>query len=128
MMSFRSHEGGFGQVPNGGAPLPWWAAPSAPQLLLYGEALGQGKLPPEPAAACREARFQVVPGVAAPLDPPVVLPPPQQPPKPAAAADAAERGSLPELLKFSVAQGEDASVCLCLCLFSLRCEGRGWDW
>ncbi|CAN6339023.1 unnamed protein product [Urochloa humidicola] len=96
MMSYRSHEG-FGQVPtgaassNGGASLPWWAP--APHLLLYGEALGQGKVAPE---ACREARFQVVPGELAPLDPPV-LPP--------AAKAAGERG-VPEVLKFSLAQGK----------------------
>ncbi|TKW29611.1 hypothetical protein SEVIR_3G407100v4 [Setaria viridis] len=101
MMSFRSHEG-FGQVPagaisNGGASLPWWAP--APQLLLYGEALGQGKVAPEATAtaACREPRFQVVPGAQALLDPPV---------PPAPKASAAERGSLPEVLKFSVAQGK----------------------
>ncbi|CAL4897670.1 unnamed protein product [Urochloa decumbens] len=93
MMSFRGHER-FDQVPaaaassNGGASLPWWAP--APQLLLYGEALGQGKV------ACREAGFQVVPGELAPLDSPVSPPPVKV---------AAERG-VPEALKFSVAQGK----------------------
>ncbi|CAN6335107.1 unnamed protein product [Urochloa humidicola] len=95
-MSFRSLEG-FGQVPagaasaNGGASLPWWAP--APQLLLYGEALGHGKVPSEAAVVSREARFQVVPGE---LDSPVPLLP---------AKTAAERG-VPEVLKFSVAQGK----------------------
>ena len=106
MMSFRSHEG-FGQVPAGatsnGAAVPWWAP--APQLLLYGDALGQGKVPPE-ASPCREARFQVAPGAQAPLGPPVPPPPP--------AKAAAERG-LPEVLKFSVAQGEDVSVLVRVC-------------
>jgi len=106
MMSFRSHEG-FGQVPAGassnGPAVPWWAP--APQLLLYGEALDQGKVPPE-ASPCREARFQVAPGAQAPLGPPVPPPPP--------AKAAAERG-LPEVLKFSVAQGEDVSVLVRVC-------------
>ncbi|OEL14341.1 hypothetical protein BAE44_0024642 [Dichanthelium oligosanthes] len=95
MMGFRGHEG-FGQVAagsNGGASLPWWAP--APQLLLYGEALGQGKVLPE-AEPCREVRFQLVPGAQALLDPPVPAPAPTA---------AAERG-LPEVLKFSVAQGK----------------------
>ncbi|KAF8655672.1 hypothetical protein HU200_060991 [Digitaria exilis] len=93
MMSFRSQDG-FGQAAAAaaanGALLPWWAP--APQLLLYGDALGQGKVAPE----CREVGFQVVPGAQAPLDPPAQpLPPPKA---------AAER-SLPEVLRFSVPQG-----------------------
>ncbi|XP_062204418.1 nuclear transcription factor Y subunit A-10-like isoform X2 [Phragmites australis] len=87
MMSFSSHEG-FGQVAaanSNGASLPWWTG--APQM-LYGEPLGQGKPPAmSPEAACRVSRFQVVPGAQALLDPPV------------------ERG-LPEVLKFSMAQGK----------------------
>nr|CAB3466542.1 unnamed protein product [Digitaria exilis] len=87
MMSFRSHDG-FSQAAAvaaaNGASLPWWAP--APQLLLYGEALGQG-----------EVGFQVVPGAQATLDPPAQpLPPPKA---------AAER-SLPEVLRFSVPQGK----------------------
>ncbi|KAF8762956.1 hypothetical protein HU200_008802 [Digitaria exilis] len=97
MMSFRSHDG-FSQAAAvaaaNGASLPWWAP--APQLLLYGEALGQGEL-----------GFQVVPGAQATLDPPAQpLPPPKA---------AAER-SLPEVLRFSVPQGEDASV---LCSYTM---------
>uniref|UniRef100_A0A0A9HEH1 Uncharacterized protein n=1 Tax=Arundo donax TaxID=35708 RepID=A0A0A9HEH1_ARUDO len=95
-MSFRSHEG-FGQVAaanNNGASLPWWAA--APQL-LYGEPLGQGKAsamsPEEP---CREGRFQVVPGAQALLDPPVPSPPKAAQPQ----------RVLPDVLKFSMAQGK----------------------
>ncbi|XP_062201762.1 nuclear transcription factor Y subunit A-10-like isoform X2 [Phragmites australis] len=95
MMSFTSHEG-FGQVAaanSNGASLPWWTA--APQL-LYGEPLGQGKPPAmSPEEACRESRFQVVPGAQALLDPPV-------PPLKAAHP---ERG-LPNVLKFSMAQGK----------------------
>ncbi|PUZ67938.1 hypothetical protein GQ55_3G474600 [Panicum hallii var. hallii] len=61
----RGHDAELGpEVPTGassnGAALLWWAP--APKLLLYGQALGQGKVPAA-AAACREARFQVVPGV-----------------------------------------------------------------
>ena len=60
-----------------------------------------GDLPPAPSASsCRAGRLSPVP-----LGPPV-------PPPPAKAA--AERG-LPEVLKFSVAQGEDASVLVRVC-------------
>ncbi|RLN01103.1 nuclear transcription factor Y subunit A-10-like [Panicum miliaceum] len=94
----RGHDAELGpEVPTGassnGATLLWWAP--APKLLLYGQALGQGKVPA--AAACREARFQVVPGVLR-----------------CAAAAASEgcclllRGaSLKSVLKYSVAQGKE---------------------
>ncbi|XP_066360073.1 nuclear transcription factor Y subunit A-10-like [Miscanthus floridulus] len=96
MMSFRStREGaGFGHAAANGAPLPWWAGPTAAPMLC-GEPLGLGRpvaaLSPEDHS--RDGRFQVLQG---PLDPPVPLlkaPVAQQQP---------ERG-LPELLNLSVA-------------------------
>ncbi|TKV92286.1 hypothetical protein SEVIR_9G154600v4 [Setaria viridis] len=89
MMSFKGHEG-FGQVAAGGqashgAALPWWAGPQ----LLYGE-----PAPLSPEETRREGQFQVVPGA-------------QGTPDPAPPA-AAKRGS-PEVLKFSVFQGNSES-------------------
>ncbi|CAN6287406.1 unnamed protein product [Urochloa humidicola] len=86
MMSFKGHEG-FGQVAAGGqashgAALPWWAGPQ----LLYGE-----PAPLSPEETRREGQFQVVPGTQGGS------------PDPAPPA-AAKRGS-PEVLKFSVFQG-----------------------
>jgi nuclear transcription factor Y alpha len=98
MMSFKGHEG-FGQVAVGGqashgAGLPWWAGPQ----LLYGEPAPLS--PPEETR--REGQFQVVPGA-------------QGTPDPAPPA-AAKRGS-PEVLKFSVFQGERSlSFYLCVCV------------
>lgn len=88
MMSFKGHEG-FVQVAAGGqathgaagATLPWWAGPH----LLYGE-----PAPLSPEETRRDGQFQVVPGAQGTPDP---APPP-----------AAKRGS-PEVLKFSVFQG-----------------------
>lgn len=115
MMSFRSHDG-FGQAAAAaaanGASLPWWAP--APQLLLYGEALGQGKVAPE----CRELGFQVVPGAQAALDPPVQ---PSPPPK-----AAAERG-LAEVLRFSVPQGKDCFCALRVCWQYELVQEHGWE-
>jgi nuclear transcription factor Y alpha len=95
MMSFRStHEGaGFGHAAAAasGAPLPWWAGPTAAPMLC-GEPLGLGRTVPalSPEDHCRDGRFQVLQGPLAPVA--------QQQP---------ERG-LPELLNLSVAhQGED---------------------
>jgi nuclear transcription factor Y alpha len=86
MMSFKSHEG-LGQVASGGggAPVPWWAAPQ----MLYGETLSSS---PE-AETRRGGQFQVVPRAQGVLDPAV-------PPSPA------PRSGAPEVLKFSVFQGE----------------------
>ncbi|CAN6291844.1 unnamed protein product [Urochloa humidicola] len=86
MMSFKGHEG-FAQVAAGGqashgTALPWWAGPQ----LLYGE-----PAPLSPEETRREGQFQVVPGAQGGT------------PDPAPAA-AAKRGS-PEVLKFSVFQG-----------------------
>ncbi|CAL4926417.1 unnamed protein product [Urochloa decumbens] len=86
MMSFKGHEG-FGQVAAGGqashgAALPWWAGPQ----LLYGE-----PAPLSPEETRREGQFQVVPGAQGGSPDPA-------PPV------AAKRGS-PEVLKFSVFQG-----------------------
>jgi hypothetical protein len=87
MMSFSRHDG-FGRfataASSNGASLPWWAG--TPHQLLYGE-------PP-----CRESRFQVVPGSQALLEP-------QVPPK----AVQQER-EFPDVVKFSMAHGEDVSV------------------
>jgi nuclear transcription factor Y alpha len=102
MMSFRStHEGaGFGHAAAAasGAPLPWWAGPTAAPMLC-GEPLGLGRTVPalSPEDHCRDGRFQVLQGPLAPVA--------QQQP---------ERG-LPELLNLSVAhQGEDMLLCLCV--------------
>jgi hypothetical protein len=96
MMSFKAHEG-FGQVgalnqaSNGtGAPLPWWAGPR----LLYGE--------PAPEETRRDGQFQVVPGAQGSPDP---------------APPSAKRTAPPEVLKFSVFQGEAfLSLCSFACL------------
>ncbi|KAL6894582.1 hypothetical protein ACP4OV_008680 [Aristida adscensionis] len=86
MMSFKSHEGfAASQAANGGgAPAPWWAGPQ----LLYGEAA-----PLSPEEARRDGQFQVVP-----LDPAA----------PAKSAPPA-KGGTPEVLKFSVFQGNSES-------------------
>jgi len=89
MMSFKGHEG-LGQVAAGsqashvaaGAPLPWWAGPQ----LIYGE-----PAPLSPEETRRDGHFQVVPGAQGGT------------PDPAPPA-ATKRGS-PEVLKFSVFQG-----------------------
>ncbi|KAF8682116.1 hypothetical protein HU200_045071 [Digitaria exilis] len=85
MLSFKGHEG-FGQVAAGGqgshaAALPWWAGPQ----LLCGDTA-----PLSPEEARRDGQFQVVPGARGTPDP--------------APPAAAKRGS-PEVLKFSVFQG-----------------------
>ncbi|XP_047081833.1 nuclear transcription factor Y subunit A-10-like [Lolium rigidum] len=87
MMSFKGHEG-FGQVASGGgggAPVPWWAA----SQMLYGEPLSSSS--PE-AETRRGGQFQVVPRAQGVLDPAV-------PPSPAPKTGA------PEVLKFSMFQG-----------------------
>ncbi|KAF8684788.1 hypothetical protein HU200_044211 [Digitaria exilis] len=85
MLSFKGHEG-FGQVAAGGqgshaAALPWWTGPQ----LLCGDTA-----PLSPEEARRDGQFQVVPGARGTPDP--------------APPAAAKRGS-PEVLKFSVFQG-----------------------
>jgi nuclear transcription factor Y alpha len=90
MMSFKGHEG-FGQVASGaggGAPVPWWAA----SQMLYGEPLSSSSSSPD-AETRRAGQFQVVPRAQAVLDPAV-------PPSPA------PKSGAPEVLKFSVFQGE----------------------
>ena len=90
MMSFKGHEG-LGQVAAGsqashvaaGAPLPWWAGPQ----LLYGESA-----PLSPEETRRDGQFQVVPGA--------------QGGTPDPAPPAATKRGNPEVLKFSVFQGE----------------------
>ncbi|KAM0871073.1 hypothetical protein ACQ4PT_039638 [Festuca glaucescens] len=87
MMSFKDHEG-FGQAVSGGAggaPVPWWAA----SQMLYGEPLSSSS--PE-AETRRAGQFQVVPRAQGVLDPAV-------PPSPA------PKSGAPEVLKFSVFQG-----------------------
>jgi nuclear transcription factor Y alpha len=114
MMSFKSHEG-FGQVaaatttgagsqavshgaaPAGAAPRPWWAGAQ----LLFGE-----PAPLSPEETRRDAQFQVVPGA-------------QDTPDPAPAPP--KRGT-PEVLKFSVFQGDLLFIyffILCCCWSSL---------
>lgn len=85
-MSFKGHEG-LGQVAAGGqashgVALPWWAGPQ----LLCGDTS-----PLSPEETRRDGQFQVVPGAQGTPDP--------TPPA------AVKRGS-PEVLKFSVFQGE----------------------
>jgi hypothetical protein len=95
MMSFKAHEG-FGQqvgvlnqASNGaGAPLPWWAGPQ----LLYGE--------PAPEETRWDGQFQVVPEAQGSPDP---------------APPSAKSTAPPEVLKFSVFQGE---AFLSLCSFA----------
>src|SRR5438105_3567894 len=115
-MSFRSNDG-FAQVaaasPNGVSP-PWW---TGGLQLLYGEPLGLGKPPamsPEE-EPCREDRFRVVHGAQALLDPPPVSPPKAAQP---------ERAH-PDVLKFSMVQGEDVSVLLRVCEYvnARTCQG-----
>lgn len=97
-MSFKSHEG-FGQVAavrqasnsGVGAPVPWWAG----SQLVYGESAA---LSPEETR--RDGQFQIVPRAQGFLDPA-----PQPVPK---------RGA-PEVLKFSVFQGEVLLVPLEVC-------------
>ncbi|KAG2547175.1 hypothetical protein PVAP13_9KG069000 [Panicum virgatum] len=89
MMSFKGHEG-LGQVAAGsqashvaaGAPLPWWAGPQ----LIYGE-----PAPLSPEETRRDGHFQVVPGA--------------QGGTPDPAPPAATKRGNPEVLKFSVFQG-----------------------
>uniref|UniRef100_A0A0A8YMZ0 Nuclear transcription factor Y subunit n=1 Tax=Arundo donax TaxID=35708 RepID=A0A0A8YMZ0_ARUDO len=94
MMSFKSHEG-FGQVAalsqasNGaGALPPWWAGPQ----LLYGD-----PAPLSPEETRRDCQFQVVPGAQGTPDP--------APPAAKAGQPAAGKRGVPEVLKFSVFQG-----------------------
>jgi len=110
MMSFKGHEGFGGQVSAatgagsqvaashgaaaaGAGPLPWWAGPQ----LLFGE-----PAPLSPEETRRDSQFQVVPGAQG-------TPPDPAPPK---------RGT-PEVLKFSVFQGDFFFVCLFLYLLLL---------
>ena len=94
MMSFKGHEG-LGQVASGGggAPVPWWAV----SQLLYGEPAAALPSSPE-AEARRGGQFQVVPRA-----PGIFDPAPQSSPKSGA----------PEVLKFSVFQGEAFLLVVC---------------
>jgi nuclear transcription factor Y, alpha len=109
MMSFKGHEG-FGQVAAAGAgsqaashggagPLPWWAGPQ----LLFGE-----PAPPSPEETRRDAQFQVVPGAQGTPDP--------APPK----------TGTPEVLKFSVFQGDSLFIFLLLLLLLLLLFVKLW--
>uniref|UniRef100_A0A453LPP9 Uncharacterized protein n=1 Tax=Aegilops tauschii subsp. strangulata TaxID=200361 RepID=A0A453LPP9_AEGTS len=90
MMSFKGHDG-FGQASNGGggggAPVPWWTV----SQMLYGEPGAALSSSPEPEVR-RDGQFQVVPRAQGILDP----------------APPAPKGGAPEVLKFSVFQGEPA--------------------
>lgn len=104
MMSFKGHEG-FGQVSGAGmsqashgaapagAPLPWWAGAQ----LLSGE-----PAPLSPEEAPRDTQFQVVPGAS------------QGTPDPAP-----PKTGTPEVLKFSVFQGDSLFIFLLLLLLLL---------
>ncbi|KAF7074485.1 hypothetical protein CFC21_079345 [Triticum aestivum] len=87
MMSFKGHDG-FGQASNGGggggAPVPWWTV----SQMLYGEPGAALSSSPEPEVR-RDGQFQVVPRAQGILDP----------------APPAPKGGAPEVLKFSVFQG-----------------------
>lgn len=112
MMSFKSPEG-FGQVAaavsqassGAGAPVPWWAG----SQMLYGE-------PPalSPEETRRDGQFQVVPRAQGVLDPAPAAKAGQPVPK---------RGA-PEVLKFSVFQGELLLVPVHVCgLIARICHG-----
>lgn len=95
-MSFKSPDG-FGQVAavtqgshGGGAPVPWWAV----SQLLYGEPAALSS--PE-AEAHRNGQFQGVPRAQGILDP--------APAPPAKTAQPPAKSGAPEVLKFSVFQG-----------------------